>query len=50
MIMGIGDEEFDGKYVTVKAVARYGVVSSAILAVTIKETDDGEFYVQYAVQ
>ena len=46
-IMKMDDEEFTEKYVTMKAVLRYGVVSSAILAVT--EEIDGEGYVQFPV-
>ena len=32
-IMGMDGEEFDEKYVTVKAMTRYGVISSAVLIV-----------------
>ena len=47
-IMKMDDEEFTEKYVTMKAMTRYGVISSAVLIVQ-KETDDGEFYVQFPV-
>ena len=47
-IMNVDGEEFDDKYVTMKAKIRYGAISSAILIVQ-KVTDEGEYYVQYPV-
>ena len=43
-IMNVDGDEFDDKYVTMKAKIRYGAISSAILIVQ-KVTDEGEYYV-----